>query len=132
MLCTHKTTIFCQFGNFEICPNFANRYLTQFSSISGGNCITSSVHPSPSGSDCDDNSVIPVSLDAVVDIVNDIVAAGPTVCSTSHAEKKFIAKNHYMAVVMAMAEHAVYKVKPILVKAHEDTIINAKKKEIVC
>ena len=32
-------------------------------------------------------SVIPVSLDAVVDIVNDIVATGPTVCSTSHAEK---------------------------------------------
>ena len=50
---------------------------------------TSSVHPSPSGSDCDDNnnSVTPVSLDAVVDIVNDIVDAGPTVCSTSHAEK---------------------------------------------
>ena len=48
---------------------------------------TSSVHPSPSGSDCDDNSVIPVSLDVVVDIVNDIVDAGPTVCSTSHAEK---------------------------------------------
>ena len=40
MLCTHKTTIFCQFGNLEICPNFANPYLTQFSSISGGNCIT--------------------------------------------------------------------------------------------
>ena len=39
MLCTHKTTIFCQFGNLEICPNFANPYLTQFSSISGGNCI---------------------------------------------------------------------------------------------
>ena len=36
----HKTTIFCQFGNLEICPNFANPYLTQFSSISGGNCIT--------------------------------------------------------------------------------------------
>ena len=40
MLCTHKTTIFCQFGNLEICPNFANPYLTQFSSISGGNCIS--------------------------------------------------------------------------------------------
>ena len=40
MLCTHKTTIFCQFGNLEICPNFANPYLTQFSSIFGGNCIT--------------------------------------------------------------------------------------------
>ena len=25
--------------NLEICPNFANPYLTQFSSISGGNCI---------------------------------------------------------------------------------------------
>ena len=35
----HKTTTFCQFGNLEICPNFANPYLTQFSSISGGNCI---------------------------------------------------------------------------------------------
>ena len=39
VLCTHKTTIFCQFGNLEICPNIANPYLTQFSSISGGNCI---------------------------------------------------------------------------------------------
>ena len=48
---------------------------------------TSSVHQSPSGCDCDDNSVIPVSLDAVVDIVNDIVDTGPTVCSTLHAEK---------------------------------------------
>ena len=48
---------------------------------------TSSVHPSPSGSDCEDNSVIPVLLDAVVDIVNDIVDTGPTVCSRSHAEK---------------------------------------------
>ena len=47
---------------------------------------TSSVHLSPSGSDCDDNSVIPVLLDAVVDVVNDVVAARPTVCSTSHAE----------------------------------------------
>ena len=53
-----------------------------------GNMETSSVDPSPSGSDCDDNnSVTPVSLDAVVDIVNDIVDTGPTVCSTSHAEK---------------------------------------------
>ena len=53
-----------------------------------GNMETSSVHPSPSASDCDDNnSVTPVSLDAVVDIVNDIVDAGPTVCSMSHAEK---------------------------------------------
>ena len=51
-----------------------------------GNMGTYSVHPSPSGSDCDDNSVIPVSLDAVVDIVNAIVDAGPTVCSTSHKE----------------------------------------------
>ena len=53
-----------------------------------GNMETSSVHPSLSGSDCDDNnSVTPVSLDAVVDIVNDIVDAGPTVCSMSHAGK---------------------------------------------
>ena len=97
-----------------------------------GNMETSSVHPSPSGSDCDDsNSVTPVSLDAVVDIVNDIVDAGPTVCSTLHAEKHFIEKNHDMAVVMAMAEGAVYKGEPILVRALEDAIINAKKKEIV-
>ena len=34
-----QNSIFCQFGNLEICPNFANPYLTQFSSISGGNCI---------------------------------------------------------------------------------------------
>ena len=53
-----------------------------------GNMETSSVHPSPSGFDCDDNnSITPVSLDAVVDIVNDIVDTGPTVCSMSHAEK---------------------------------------------
>ena len=53
-----------------------------------GNMETSSVHPSPSGSDCDDNnSVTPVSLDAVVDIGNDIVDAGHTVCSMLHAEK---------------------------------------------
>ena len=52
-----------------------------------GNMEASSVHPSPSGSDYDDNSVIPVSLNAVVDIVNEIVAAGPTVCSISLAEK---------------------------------------------
>ena len=30
---------------------------------------------------------VPVSLDAVVDIVNDIVDTGPTVCSMLHAEK---------------------------------------------
>ena len=35
----HKTTILCQFGNSQICPNFANPSLTQFSSISGENCI---------------------------------------------------------------------------------------------
>ena len=34
-----QNSILCQFGNLEICPNFANPYLTQFSSISGGNCI---------------------------------------------------------------------------------------------
>ena len=33
-----------------------------------------------------------------------------------------------MAVMMAMAEGAVYKDKAILVKAFEDAIINAKKK----
>ena len=52
-----------------------------------GNMETSSVHPSPSGSDCDNNSVIPVLLDAVVDVVNNVVAARPTVCSMLHAEK---------------------------------------------
>ena len=58
-----------------------------------GNMEISSVHPSPSGSDCDDNnSVTPVSLDAVVDIGNDIVGAGPTVCSTLHAEKNLLRK----------------------------------------
>ena len=35
-----QNSILCQFGNLEICPNFANPYLTQFSSISGGNCIS--------------------------------------------------------------------------------------------
>ena len=37
MLCTHKTTILCQFGFFvtSLPP-----YLRQFSAISGGNCIT--------------------------------------------------------------------------------------------
>ena len=34
-----QNSILCQFGNLESCPNFANPYLTQFSSISGGNCI---------------------------------------------------------------------------------------------
>ena len=34
-----QNSILCQLGNLEICPNFANPYLTQFSSISGGNCI---------------------------------------------------------------------------------------------
>ena len=34
-----------------------------------------------------------------------------------------------MAVVMAMAEGAVYKGEPILVKALEEAIINAKKKK---
>ena len=34
-----QNSILCQFGNSAICPNFANPYLTQFSSVSGGNCI---------------------------------------------------------------------------------------------
>ena len=34
-----------------------------------------------------------------------------------------------MAVVMAMAEGAIYKGEPILVKALEEEIINAKKKQ---
>ena len=34
-----------------------------------------------------------------------------------------------MAVVMAMAEGTVYKGEPILVKALEEVIINAKKKK---
>ena len=35
-----------------------------------------------------------------------------------------------MAVMMAMAEGAIYKGEPILVKALEDTFINAKKKKL--
>ena len=38
MLCTHKTTILCQFG-LIICHFLTNSYLNQFSSIFGGNCI---------------------------------------------------------------------------------------------
>ena len=38
MLCTHKTTILCQFG-LIICHLLTNSYLNQFSSIFGGNCI---------------------------------------------------------------------------------------------
>ena len=34
-----------------------------------------------------------------------------------------------MAVVMAMAEGAIYKGEPILVKALEEAMINAKKKK---
>ena len=37
MLCTHKTTILCQFG--LSCHQLTNPYLHQFSTISGGNCI---------------------------------------------------------------------------------------------
>ena len=40
MLCTHKTTILCQFG-LIICHQFTNPFLNQFSSIFGGNCIKS-------------------------------------------------------------------------------------------
>ena len=39
VLCTHKTTILCQFG-LIICHQFTNPYLNQFSSIFGGNYIT--------------------------------------------------------------------------------------------
>ena len=39
VLCTHKTASSASLV-LEICPNFANPYLTQFSSISGGNCIS--------------------------------------------------------------------------------------------
>ena len=38
MLCTHKTASSASFV-LEICPQFNNSYLNQFSSISGGNCI---------------------------------------------------------------------------------------------
>ena len=38
VLCTHKTTICCQFGLF-ICHQLTNSYLQQFSTIFGGNCI---------------------------------------------------------------------------------------------
>ena len=41
VLCTHKTTILCQFG-LIICHQFTNSYLNQFSSIFGGNCIRGS------------------------------------------------------------------------------------------
>ena len=44
-------------------------------------------------------------------------------------QKNFVEKNHDMAVVMAMAEGAIYKSEPILVKALEEVIINAKKKK---
>ena len=45
---------------------------------------TSSVHQSTSQSDCDGNSITPVASDEAADIVNAIVDAGPTVCSTFH------------------------------------------------
>ena len=38
MLCTHKTASSASLV-LEICPNFANSFLHQFSSIFGGNCI---------------------------------------------------------------------------------------------
>ena len=44
-------------------------------------------------------------------------------------QKHFIEKNHDMAVVMAMAEGAVYKSESILVKALDKVIFNAKKKK---
>ena len=39
MLCTHRTTILCQFG-LSFCHLLTNPYLHQFSTIFGGNCIT--------------------------------------------------------------------------------------------
>ena len=39
MLCTHKTASSASLV-LEICHQFNNSYLNQFSSISGGNCIT--------------------------------------------------------------------------------------------
>ena len=50
---------------------------------------TSSVHPSPSGSDCEDNSAIPVLLDAVVDIVNDMLTLDPQFVA-GHMQKKIL------------------------------------------
>ena len=41
MLCTHKTTILCQFGLFFV---LTNSYLHQFSTIFGGNCISFGDH----------------------------------------------------------------------------------------
>ena len=38
MLCTHKTASSASLV-LEICPQFNNSYLNQFSTISGGNCI---------------------------------------------------------------------------------------------
>ena len=40
MLCTHKTASSASLV-LEICPQFNNSFLHQFSSISGGNCIIS-------------------------------------------------------------------------------------------
>ena len=93
------------------------------------NMETSSVHQSTSQSDCDGNTTTPVASYEAADIVNAIVDAGPTVCSTLFVGGNFIEKNHDMAVVMAMAEGAIYKGEPILVKALEEAIINAKKKK---
>ena len=42
MLCTHKTASSASLV-LEICPKFNNSYLNQFSSISGGNCISDGV-----------------------------------------------------------------------------------------
>ena len=46
MLCTHKTTILCQFGHI-ICHQLTDSYLHQFSSIFGGNCIIKSKFSRP-------------------------------------------------------------------------------------
>ena len=53
---------------------------------------TSSVHQSTSRSDCDGNTVTPVASEEAADIVNAIVDAGPTVCSTLFVEKNLIEK----------------------------------------
>ena len=68
MLCTHKTASSASLV-LEICPQFNNSYLNQFSSISGGNCISSDrcVHCRDHG----DNIVVHPSLDLEVVLVID-------------------------------------------------------------
>ena len=67
-----QNSILCQFGNLEICPNFANPYFTQFSSISGGNCIN------------DDNSGFDDNNEPSEPPLDDINPPGPAANDTVH------------------------------------------------